>query len=48
MFEAYIGVNIPKIIGQKKQLELCIIKIWTFMQQNQLLNHSAFSIVDAL
>eukprot|EP01083_Nonionella_stella_P268517 907788_1 len=48
IFELYIGDNVPKIIGQKKQLELCMIKFWRFMQQNKLLKHLSFSILDAL
>merc|ERR1712176_1121893 len=48
LFEVYIGDNVPTIIGQKKQLMLCMNKFWRFMQQNKLLKHLAFSILDAL
>ena len=48
LFEVYIGDNVPKIIGQKKQLMLCVNKFWRFMQQKRLLKHLAFSVLDAL
>eukprot|EP01083_Nonionella_stella_P031659 86684_1 len=48
MFEEYVGDNVPKIIGQRKQLERCMMKFWRFMQQDKLLKHLAFSVLDAL
>lgn len=48
LFEVYVGDTVPTIIGSKRQLERCVIKFWRFLQQNKLLRHLAFTLIDAL